>query len=113
MQYSALYSELNLPEDRKAALREVLLDHARAGAAVALAMMRGEGDPENGSMPSESDLLAAAGELLSPEEMEQFSEYQAELPEKMMRQQFEMQFNMMAGDLPEEVRNHTVDVLVE
>lgn len=113
MQYSELFTQLGLSEEKRAALRGLLLDHARAGAAAGMAMMRGEDSADTDSMPSEDDLLAAVGEVLSPEEMAQFSEYQAELPERMMRQQFEMQINMMAGDLPEDVRALTVDVLVE
>lgn len=113
MQYSGLFTQLALPDEKKTALRNLLLDHARAGATAGMAMMRGERDSGAEPMPSEDDLLAAVGEVLSPEEMAQFSEYQDELPERMMRQQFETQINMMAGDLPEDVRALTVDVLVE
>lgn len=113
MQYSALFKELKLTDERKAALREVILEHARAGMAAGVAMMRGEKPPEGFTKPSDDDLLAAVGEILTPEELKQFTEYQETLPERMMRQQFDMQFGMMAGDLPEEVRNRAVDVLVE
>lgn len=113
MQYSELFTALGLTDERKAALRNLLVEHARAGAAEGMAMMRGEKRPEDLVAPSKDDLLAAVGELLTPEEMEQFSEYQEGLPEKMMRQQFDMQIGLMAGDLPEDVRNHTVDVLVD
>lgn len=113
MQYGALFQELDLPADRKAALRAALLDHARGGMAAGMAFMRGEDAPEDAAMPTDEDLLAAVGEILSPEELAEFSAYQEELPERMLRQQYDMQMGMMAGDVPEEVRAITVDVLVE
>jgi len=113
MQYGELFNMLGLTDERKAALRDLILEHARAGSAAAMAMMRGESSPDEMEMPSDDGLRAAVGELLTPAELEQFNAYQEALPEKMMRQQFEMQIGMMAGDLPEEVRNLTVDVLVE
>ena len=113
MQYGPILSELGLSEERRSALREVLLEHARKGAAIGMAMMRGEKKLEDIEVPGDEDLMAAVGEVLDPEELAQFEQYQEELPERMMRQQFDMQMGMMAGDLPEEVRAVAVDVLVE
>jgi hypothetical protein len=113
MQYSALFSELNLSDERKAALREVLLEHARAGARYGMAMMRGEATKDGDGPPSDEDLLTAVGEVLDPEELKQFTEYQEAMPERLLRQQYDMQIGMFAGDLPQEVRDRTVDVLVE
>ncbi|MBX3176114.1 MAG: hypothetical protein KF886_02015 [Candidatus Hydrogenedentes bacterium] len=113
MQYSALFQDLNLPAERRAALRDALLEHARAGMAAGMSMMRGEGMPDGSAMPSEESLRAAIAEVLTPEELAQFDAYQEELPERMLRQQFDMQMNMFAGDLPEDIRATAVDIMVE
>jgi len=113
MQYGQLFQDLGLPEDRKAALRDALIDHARKQSAAGMAFMRGEDGQEDIELPTNEDLLATLEEILTPEELAQVEEYQDTLPERMMRQSYDLQLGMMAGDLPEDVRALTVDVLVE
>ena len=78
-----------------------------------MAMMRGEMKAEDLTMPSEEDLMASVGEILDAEELEKFNAYQEELPERMLRQQMEMQVGMFAGGLSEDARAVTIDILVE
>jgi hypothetical protein len=113
MQYRELFDLLGLNEERTEALRVVLTDHLRASMKSGLAFMRGEqGGVENASDDAEN-LLAAVGEILDPNELELFEQYQGELPERMMRQGYEMQLGMFAPGLSEETRQRTIDVLVE
>jgi hypothetical protein len=78
-----------------------------------MAMMRGEQKAEDLTMPSEEDLMAGVAEILDADELEKFNAYQEELPERMLRQQMEMQVGMFAGGLSEEARTVTIDILVE
>lgn len=111
MQYKDLFASLNLPEDRAAALREILTEHAEASAMAGLAMMRGEA--EGGEAPKPDDLLAAVSEVLDPDELATFEQYQAELPERMMRQQYELQLGMFAPGMSAKGREHSINVLVD
>ncbi len=113
MQYGQLFTELGLDPEKEAALREVISNHQRAAMEGGMAMMRGEMKAEDLTMPSEEDLMASVGEILDAEELEKFNAYQEELPERMLRQQMEMQVGMFAGGLSEEARAVTIDILVE
>ncbi len=113
MQYGQLFTELGLDPEKEAALREAISNHQRAAMEGGMAMMRGEQKAEDLTMPSEEDLMASVAEVLDAEELEKFNAYQEELPEKMLRQQMEMQVGMFAGGLSEEARTVTIDILVE
>lgn len=113
MQYGSLFEELGLSPEKEGALREAISNHQRAAMEGGMAMMRGEKKAEDLTMPSEEDLMASVSEILDAEELEKFNAYQEALPEKMMRQQMEMQVNMFVGGLSEEARATTVDILVE
>lgn len=113
MQYGQLFQELKLTPERKAALRDALIAHARKQSAAGMAFMRGEDEVGDVSLPTNDDLMASLEAILTPEELAQVEEYQETMPERMMRQTYDMQLGMMAGDLPEDVRVLTVDVLVE
>ncbi|MBL7645996.1 MAG: hypothetical protein JNK74_07380 [Candidatus Hydrogenedentes bacterium] len=113
MQYGQLFTELGLDPEKEAALREVISNHQRAAMEGGMAMMRGEQKAEDLTMPSEEDLMASVAEVLDADELEKFNAYQEALPEKMLRQQMEMQVGMFAGGLSEEARAVTVDILVE
>lgn len=113
MQYGPLFTELGLTPEKAEALRAVLSDHQRVAMEGGMAMMRGELKADEVEVPSEDDLMARVAEVLDEGELEKFSAYQDALPEKMMRQQMEMQVGMFAGGLSEEARAVTVDILVE
>lgn len=113
MQYGPLFTELGLTPEKAEALRAVLSDHQRVAMEGGMAMMRGELKADELEVPSEDELMARVAEVLDEGELEKFSAYQEALPEKMMRQQMEMQVNMFAGGLSEESRAVTVDILVE
>lgn len=113
MQYGQLFTELGLDPEKEAALREAISNHQRAAMEGGMAMMRGEQKAEDLTMPSEEDLMASVAEVLDEEELEKFNAYQEALPEKMLRQQMEMQVGMFAGGLSEEARAVTIDILVE
>lgn len=113
MQYGQLFDELGLDQERDTALREAISAHQRAAMEGGMAIMRGEIKPEEMKVPSEEDLMASVAEVLDAGELEKFTAYQEVLPEKMMRQQMEMQVGLFAGGLSEEARAVTVDILVE
>jgi len=113
MQYGQLFTELGLDPEKEAALREVISNHQRAAMEGGMAMMRGEKKVEDLTMPSEEDLMASVAEILDADELDKFNAYQEELPERMLRQQMEMQVGMFAGGLSEEARAVTIDILVE
>lgn len=111
-QYHDLFTTLDLPQEREDTLREVLRTHLEAQAMAGLAMMRGEAMDANAT-PQDSDLMTAVSDVLTPEELEAFETYQAEMPARVMRQQFDMQIGMMAPGMEAETREYTVDVLVD
>lgn len=113
MQYGGFFGEAGLTPEKEAALREVLLAHSRGQGAAGMAMMRGEELPEGTAVPTEEDLMASVKELLSAEEYEAFEQYQEEIPERMARQQFEMQLNMFAPGMSQESFDTTVDVMAQ
>lgn len=113
MQYGQLFTELGLDPEKEAALREAISNHQRAAMEGGMAMMRGEKKVEDLTMPSEEDLMASVAEILDADELDKFNAYQEELPERMLRQQMEMQVGMFAGGLSEEARAVTIDILVE
>ena len=113
MQYGPLFAELGLAPEKAAALRAVLSDHQRVAMEGGMAMMRGELKADEFEVPSEDELMARVAEVLDDGELEKFSAYQEALPEKMMRQQMEMQVGMFASGLSEESRAVAVDILVE
>lgn len=113
MQYGGFFGEAGLTPEKEAALREILLDHSRGQGAAGMAMMRGEAMPEGTTIPTEEDLMASVKELLSSEEYEAFEQYQDEIPERMARQQLEMQLNMFAPGMSQESFDTTVDVMAQ
>lgn len=113
MQYGQLFTELGLDPEKEAALREAISKHQRAAMEGGMAMLRGEKKAEDLTMPSEEDLMASVAEILDADELDKFNAYQEELPERMLRQQMEMQVGMFAGGLSEEARTVTIDILVE
>lgn len=111
-QYLDLFTTLDLPQEREDTLRDVLRTHLEDQAMAGLAMMRGEAIEEDSPVNS-SDLAAAVAEVLSPEEMALFEQHEAEMPARVLRQQFDMQIGMMAPGIEAETRQYTVDVLVD
>ena len=76
-----------------------------------LALMRGE--KRDVPRSTREDLLATVRGILDPHDLETFRQYQEELPERMLRQQYGLQLGMMAPGLSEEARQRTLDVMVE
>lgn len=113
MQYGDLFNQLGLTPEKETALREALAAHQRIAMEGSMAMMRGEIKPDEIKVPSEEDLMKNVEVILSADEMQKFNDYQEALPEKMLRQQMEIQVNTFAGGLSEEARAVTVDILVE
>ena len=111
-QYHDLFTTLDLPQERADALREVLQAHLETQAMAGLAMMRGEPIEDN-TTPHTEELKDAVAEVLTPEEMALFEQYQDEIPARVMRQQFDLQIGMMAPGMEAETRQYTVDVLVD
>lgn len=111
-QYHDLFTTLDLPEERADALREVLQAHLEDQAMAGLALMRGEPIEESTAHQAE-DLKNAVAEVLTPEEMARFEQYQDEMPGRLMRQQFDLQIGMLAPGMEAETRQYTVDVLVD
>lgn len=109
MQYGDLFNALDLPEDRMEALKARITEHMEASAMAGLARMRGE----ETDVPDDEALMDSLRELLDPDDFETFRQYQEALPERMLRQQYEMQLRMLAPGLSEASQQRTLDVIVE
>ena len=66
-----------------------------------------------GSGDYDQRIRDAMAEILSPEEMQAFEEYEDELPEILMRQDYDAEIARMAPELSLESRNLLVDALIE
>ena len=113
MQYAQLYDDLGLSDDRRESFRALLLSHMQESSHLGLASMQGEEVDGTEIEASDANFRVALEELLSPEELALFDAYEEEMPQRMMRQQFDMSIGMLAPRLSEPARDHTVDVLVE
>ncbi len=116
MHYQDLFANLHLPADVEQRLRDVLKENLAEQITAGLGALGGKASPETlKSMKDDSDakLRAKVAEILSPEEMTAWDEYQATLPKRMLTQGLDMQFNMFAPGLAPDTRTRARDVLVE
>jgi len=116
MYYQELFGNLHLPADVEQRLRDVLKESLAEQITTGVEALGGKASPE--TLKSTKDdfdarLRAKVAEILSPEEMTAWDEYQATLPKRMLTQGLDMQFNMFAPGLAPETRTRARDVLVE
>jgi hypothetical protein len=113
-----LLDDLNLPADVDAQVRDILAAHMSAE------MERGMAAMEGGKMPSGADTRTAAdaarvelrnqvAQVLTPEELAKWDEYQEDLPRHMLEQSVDMQLNMFASSMDDDTRQVIRDTLVE
>lgn len=116
MSYRDFFAGLALDPEREEAVREVLRRFMRKTARTGMRAMGGGGDMDALSEEmavAEEAMRAELAEILTPEELAYFDEYQATLPARQMAMGMEMQLNMMAPDLTAENRQLMVDLMVE
>lgn len=116
MHYRDLFESLNLPEDTEQIVRDILKRHLSEQITLGLELMQEGFDAEKaGQMEADAqaNLRNELSAVLTPDEMTVFDEYAATLPERMMRQSFEMQLGMFTPGLSEEHREMVCDVMVE
>jgi len=101
--YGAFLAGLGLSPEREAAIREALLR-----VYVDFGNDSGISDAERSIL-----LRQEMARVLSPQELEDFDEYEEALPAQMLRQAFESQVNSMAAGLNDQTQALLVDVLVE
>ena len=116
MHYQDLFANLHLPADVEQRLRDVLKENLAEQITTGVEALGGKASPE--TLKSTKDdfdarLRAKVAEILSPEEMTAWDEYQATLPKRMLTQGLDMQLNMFAPGLAPETRTRARDVLVE
>lgn len=107
MQYGDLIGELALDDARSNQVREIITRVLTEQTKSAL-------DDTNAAQSNDGDRLRdELAQVLSAEELAEFDQYQAVLPEKMLRQQYAVQLGTYAAQLSEEDRTMMLDVLVE
>ena len=116
MYYQELFGNLHLPADVEQRLRDVLKENLAEQMTAGFEALAGKASPE--TLKSAKDdfdtkLRAKVAEILSPDEMTAWDEYQATLPKRMLTQGIDMQLNMFAPGLAPETRTRARDVLVE
>jgi hypothetical protein len=115
--YGKLFKELNLPPDvEERAIGVVAAKYESEMLAGVDMLSGGTVDPEKAKQEgAEADkrMREELSTILSPDELAQYDEYQAELPRHVLEQQFEMQLTMFGSSLPEESRTLITQTLVE
>lgn len=116
MQYRPLFEQLALPPEIEARVRELLQDFASEAIDVGLQAFDKDTDFEAMSqlnLEREAKLRNDIAQLLSPEELAIFDEYQETLPERMIEQSYDMLLRMYGTGLSEEKMQLVKQVLVE
>lgn len=118
MTYDITYGDLNamlgLTEERADAVRRILKEHQKNAFKMTGDVLTGNAEPEDrGKYDADADLLSALSEVLDPDELEAFEEFEAEIPARMLRNSYQTTLSILARGLSPENRELTLDVLVE
>ncbi len=116
MQYGPLFSQLNLSPEREEAVREILHASLMKQMKMGMSAMDHSSDRTEAfeniadAEQEKEDQLRAA---LTPEEWAAFEEYEKVLPERMLKQSYEMQLRMGGTQLSDTSLALVRDVLTE
>lgn len=114
--YGALFTELNLPAEAEAKVRDMLVDAIAEQVTQGMDAMNKKGDPEAMRQNMEArgqKLRAELATVLTADELAVFDEYEANKERRMLESGIEVQLTMFASGLTEENRTMFRDVIVE
>jgi len=116
MQYAQFFQDLGLPAESESQVKEILTRNLSEQMIAGIKALQEHAKPEAMAQMRQSADLKLRQELasvLNPEEMASWDEYQATLPERMLRQTYDMQLTQFAPGLSPEAHDLACDVLVD
>lgn len=116
MQYAQFFQDLGLPPETESQVKEILIRNLSEQMIAGMKALQEQPKPEAMAQMRQSADLKLRQELatvLNPQEMASWDEYQTTLPERMLRQTYDMQLSQFAPGLSPEAHDLARDVLVE
>lgn len=112
--YGDFLSELNVDAATREEIRAIINDFKGAEMFDHILVARGElTQAEVKALDYSGQLRDALSTVLPPEELAYYDEYEDGMPERMIRQSYDLQLSMFAGEMTEENREFALDLMVD
>lgn len=116
MMYADFFREAGLHSDTQAAIKAVLKEYMKKQVLAGAQAMKGGADfnaMADQAQAAQQEMNAAVGELLNPQQQEQWQQYQDTIGERVFRQQMGQSMQQFAPELSEENREIAMNTLYE
>jgi len=116
MQFAQLFTDLHLPAEVEQQVREIISRNLAEQISAGMEAMQQKLPPDRlKQMPAAADakLRDELSRVLNQQEMAEWDEYKATLPERMLNQSLDVQLNMFAAELTPENHEKIRQTLIE